>query len=87
VAGARGARQAKPGGIDVNIINAGVEGYDTLGATVWRADADPPGVLLGFVANDVYTNRPVPPPPMLRPRRGRIRAPDGGAGKAARHAE
>jgi lysophospholipase L1-like esterase len=57
--------------VDVEIINAGVEGYDTRSELLWLEELTPkirPAiVVLGFVANDVYTNQPVtsPPPPML----------------------
>jgi lysophospholipase L1-like esterase len=63
-------------GIDVEIINAGVEGYDTRSELLWLEEIAPkihPAiVVLGFVANDVYTNRPVtaPPPPTLHPQSG-----------------
>jgi lysophospholipase L1-like esterase len=59
--------------IDVQVINAGVEGYDTRSELLWLEELTPkirPAiVVLGFVANDVYTNRPVtaPPPPMIHP--------------------
>jgi lysophospholipase L1-like esterase len=58
-------------GINVNLINAGVEGYDTRSELLWLEELTPKirpaAVVLGFVANDVYTNRPstTPPPPML----------------------
>jgi len=59
--------------VHVDIINAGVEGYDTRSELLWLEELvpkiHPDIVVLGFVANDVYTNRPVtsPPPPMLHP--------------------
>jgi lysophospholipase L1-like esterase len=62
-------------GIHVDVINAGVEGYDTRSELLWLEEIAPrihPAiVVLGFVANDVYTNRPAtsPPPPMLHPQR------------------
>jgi lysophospholipase L1-like esterase len=61
-------------GINVELVNAGVEGYDTRSELLWLEELAPkirPAiVVLGFVTNDLYTNRPVsePPAPELRTR-------------------
>jgi lysophospholipase L1-like esterase len=62
-------------GVRVEVINAGVEGYDTRSELLWLRElvpkVRPQAVVLGFVANDVYTNQSLsaPPPPILKPQR------------------
>ncbi|MDH4037033.1 MAG: GDSL-type esterase/lipase family protein [Candidatus Krumholzibacteria bacterium] len=64
-------------GLDVVVVNAGVEGYDTRAELHYLSrilsEVRPDLVLLGFLANDVYTNTPLdaPAPQSMREHRGR----------------
>jgi hypothetical protein len=58
-------------GINVEMVNAGVEGFDTRSELYmlkeWEPKVKPSIVLLAFAANDVYTNRPASEPPPKSP--------------------
>ena len=58
-------------GINVEMTNAGAEGFDTRSELYmlkeWEPKVKPSIVLLAFVANDVYTNRPAHEPPSKIP--------------------
>jgi hypothetical protein len=57
------------------MVNAGVEGFDTRSELYmlkeWEPKVKPSIVLLAFVANDVYTNRPSSAPPSVMPAKQR----------------
>ncbi len=57
------ARALEARGLHVDLVNAGVEGYDTRSEALYLfelAPRTPPDVvLLAFLANDVYTNQPL----------------------------
>ncbi len=61
-------------GPHVNVINAGVEGYDTHSEALYLEELvpkiHPDVVVLGFLANDVYTNTPAETPPATADRPG-----------------
>jgi len=65
------AREGRERGVGVQMTNAGVEGFDTRSELYMLKEFEPkvkPSiVVVGFVANDVYTNRPAsdPPSPLL----------------------
>jgi lysophospholipase L1-like esterase len=54
-------------GFRVEVVNAGVEGYDTHSEALYLEELvpelHPDVVVLGFLANDVYTNTPAETPP------------------------
>ncbi len=62
-------------GINVEMVNAGAEGFDTRTELYmlkeWEPKIKPSIVLLAFVANDVYTNRPAHEPPSQIPAKQR----------------
>ncbi|HEX5131725.1 MAG TPA: GDSL-type esterase/lipase family protein [Candidatus Krumholzibacteria bacterium] len=62
-------RTLREAGTPAAVINGGVEGYDTRSELLYLRElapgARPDVVVLGFLANDVYTNRPLADAPAL----------------------
>jgi hypothetical protein len=65
-------RSLRARGVDATVINAGVEGYDTRSEFLLlqqlAPSLHPNVVVLGFLANDVYTNLPLDAPPPVSSR-------------------